>query len=122
MRFNKPIVGVLGTLSLMGLLTLAGCSGVLPATLEARLASGGTADDHLAAAMLYQNKARELEADAVEYETQVSKIAFSSDSKGFHHAALRWAAQQKRLDAKQMQQLYATHLAQAQALYGKTQP
>ena len=44
----------------------------------------------LAAAMLYQNKARELEAEAVEYETAVSKIAPYQDSKGFHVAHYGW--------------------------------
>ena len=68
MRFNKTIGGVLAMLPLVGLLTLTGCSGVLPATLEETLATGGTADDHLAAAMLYQDKARELKAEAAEYE------------------------------------------------------
>ena len=122
MRFNKFRVGVLVLFALGSLLTLAGCSGVLPATLEKKLASGGTADDHLAAAMLYQNKARELEVEAVEYEAQVPKAGRSGDSKGFHHEALRMAAQQKRYAAKQMEELYASHLAQAQALHGKTQP
>ena len=122
MKSTKSIVGVLAMLPLVGLLNLTGCSRVLPAALEAKLASTPTADDHLAAAMLYQNKARELEAEAVEYETAVSKLRRSGDSKGFHHDALKMAAQQKRSDAKQMQELYATHLAQAQALHGEIQP
>ena len=122
MRFNKPIVGVLGTLSLVGLLTLAGCSGVLSTTLEEKLAAGGTADDHLAAAMLYQAKAREFEANAAQFETALSKIGPYQDTKGFLRAAWRSAAQENRYEAKQMQQLYATHLAQAQALHGKVQP
>ena len=122
MRFNKPIAGALAVFSLASLLNLAGCSGVLPAVLDEKLASGGTADDHLAAAIVYQNKARELEAEAAEYETQVPKAGLSGDSKGFHHEALRMAAQQKRHDAQQMRELYASHLAQAQTLYGKTQP
>ena len=122
MRFNKSRVGALAVFALVSLLNLAGCSGVLPAALEEKLASGGTADDHLAAAMLYQTKARELEAEAAEYEAQVPKAGLSGDSKGFHHETLRMAAQQKRYAAKQMQQLYASHLAQAQALHGKTQP
>jgi hypothetical protein len=124
MRVHKSIVSVLATLPLVGLLTLTGCGGVLPATLEEKLASTPTADDHVAAAMLYQKKARELEAEAVEYETAVSKLGHSGDSKGFHHEALRMGAQQKRDEAKQMQALYATHFAQAQAqaLHGKLQP
>ena len=72
MRSNQSLFGVLGMVPLMGLL---GCSGVLPATLQEKLATGGNAEDHLAAAMLYQNKARELEAEAVQYETTASKIS-----------------------------------------------
>ncbi len=122
MKFTESMASILAILPLVGLLNLTGCSGVLPATLEEKLASGGTADDHLAAAMLYQAKVRELEAEAVEYEIAVSKFGASRDSKGFHHDALRMAAQQKWSDAKQMQELYATHLAQAQTLHGKLQP
>jgi hypothetical protein len=94
---------------------------VLPATLQEKLATTGNAEDHLAAAMLYQNKARELEAEALKYETAASKTG-RSDSKGFHHAALLNAAQQKRAEAKEMQELYVTHFNQAQSLHGKAQP
>ena len=114
MKFTESMASILAILPLVGLLNLTGCSGVLPATLEEKLASGGTADDHFAAAMLYQNKARELEAEAVEFEVAVSKFGASRDSRGFHHDALRMAAQKKRYDAQQMQALYAAHLAQAQ--------
>jgi hypothetical protein len=122
MRFNTPIFGVLAMLSLLGLFGLTGCSTVLPATLETKLASNATAEDHLAAAMLYQNKARELEAEAIQFETAVSKVGSYGDTKGFHRAALRGATQEKRYGATQMQQLYVQHLGQARALYGKTQP
>lgn len=122
MKVNKPIIGVLGMLPLVGLLTLAGYNGALAATLDEKLAAGGTADDHLAAAMLYQDKARELTTEAAEYEAVVAKIGPYEDTKGFRRGALRMAAQEKRHDAQQMQQLYAAHLAQAQVLHGKVQP
>jgi hypothetical protein len=124
MRVHKSIGSVLAMLPLVGLLTLTGCGGVLPATLEEKLASTPTADDHVAAAMLYQNKAQALKAEAVEYETAVSKIGPLEDTKGFRRGALRMAAQEKWHDAKEMQTLYATHFAQAQAqaLHGKLQP
>ena len=122
MRARKSILGALAMLLLLGLLGLTGCSAVLPASLEAKLASNATANDHLAAAMLYQNKARELEAEASQFETAVSKVGSYMDTKGFHRAALRGAAQEKRYRAKQMQELYVLHYGQAQALYGKAQP
>ena len=120
MKSNKSLFGALAMLSLVGLLSFTGCNGVLPATLQEKLAGTGNAEDHLAAAMLYQNKARELEAEAVKYEMAASKTG-PNDSKGFQHAALLNAAQQKRLDAKEMQELYVTHFNQAQSLYGKAQ-
>ena len=122
MRFHKSILGVLAMLPLVGLLTLTGCGGVLPATLEKTLATGGTADDHLAAARLYQDKARELKTNAAQFETAISKIGPYDDPKGFRRAALTMGAQENRYEAGQMQELYAAHLAQAQTLHGKIQP
>jgi hypothetical protein len=121
MRFNNSGSVALAVLPLVGLLSFTGCSGVLPTTLQEKLATTGNAEDHLAAAMLYQNEARELETEAVKYETAASKTG-ASDSKGFQHAALLNAAQQKRADAKEMQELYVTHVKQAQSLHGKGQP
>ena len=121
MRSNKSLLGALTVLPLLGLLGFTGCSGVMPATLQEKLAATGNEEDHLTAAMLYQNKAQELEAEAVKYETAASKTG-PSDSKGFQHAALLNAAQQKRADAKEMQELYVTHVKQAQSLHGKAQP
>jgi hypothetical protein len=94
----------------------------MAASLEEKLAAAGTAEDHLAAARLYQNEARELDAEAAKFETAVSKIGRYDDTKGFKRAALTAAAQEKRVDAKEMQELYAAHLRQANALHGKVQP
>ena len=122
MRFKKSIIGALTVLPLIGLLSLTGNSGVLAASLEENLAATGTAEDHLAAARLYQNEARELDAEAAQFETAVSKIGRYEDTKGFRRAALTAAAQEKRYDAKEMQELYAAHMRQANALHGKVQP
>lgn len=120
MRSNKSLLGALALLPLVGLLSFTGCSGVLPANLQEKLETTGNEEDHLAAAKLYQDKARELEAEAVKYETAASKTG-ANDSKGFQHAALLNAAQQKRADAKEMQEQYVTHVKQAQSLHGKAQ-
>ncbi len=121
MRSNKSILGVLARLPLIRLFNLKWYSRVLPATLEERLASNGNADDHLAAAKVYQNKAQELEAEAVEFETAVSKIRPYEDTKGFRRGALMTAVQEKRHRAKQMQERYAAHLGKAQELGGTVQ-
>lgn len=113
MRSHKSLIDVLTRL-----VNLKGGSRVLPSTLEERLASSGSADDHLAAAKVYQDKAQELEAEAVEFETAVSKIGPYEDTKGFHKGALMTAAQEKRHRAKQMQELSAAHLEKGHSLQG----
>ena len=121
MMSDKSILDVLARLPLIRLLNLKGYGRVLPATLEERLASTGNVDDHLDAAELYQNKAQELEAEAVEFETAVLKIGPYEDPKGFRRGALMTAVQEKRHRAKEMQELYAAHLGKAQALHGTVQ-
>jgi flagellar biosynthesis/type III secretory pathway ATPase len=118
---NKSILDVLARLPLIRLFNLKGYSRVLPATLEERLASTSNADDHLEAATLYQNKAQELEAEAVEFETAVSKIRPLEDTKGFRRGALMTAVQTKRHRAKQMQELHLAHLEKARVLDGTAQ-
>ena len=119
MRFKKSIVGGLAMLPLVGLLSLTGNSGVMAAPAEE---VPGTANEHLAAAELYQIKAQALEAEAAELRTAVSKIGRYEDTKGFRRGALTMAAQEKQSEAKEMQELYATHMKQANALLGKAQP
>jgi len=76
---DKSILDVLARLPLIRLLNLKGYGRVLPATLEEQLASTGNVDDHLDAAELYQNKAQELEAEAVEFETAVATLIVSAE-------------------------------------------
>ena len=71
---------------------------------------------------LLPDMARELNANAAQYETALSKIGPYEDTKGFRRGALTAAAQENRYEAKQMQEQYATHLVEARALYGKVQP
>jgi hypothetical protein len=122
MKFHQSIIVGLTMLSLVGLLNLMGGSEVLSATLEEKLASTPTADEHLTAARWFQDKAQAFTAEAVEFETAVSKIGRYDDTKGFRRAALTMGAQENRHDAQEMQELYATHLAQAQTLHGKISP
>ena len=122
MRFKKSIVGGLAMLPLVGLLSLTENTGVLAAPAEETLAATGTADEHLAEARLYQNKAQALEAEAAELKAAASKIGRYEDTKGFRRGALTMAAQEKQSEAKEMQELYATHMRQANAIIGKVQP
>jgi hypothetical protein len=86
------------------------------------LASNASADDHMAAAMLYQSKAKQLEVEADRYEAEASKIGPHEDPKGFRRGGLKTAAQEKRAAAGHMQELYATHLEKAQTMYGMKKP
>jgi hypothetical protein len=104
-----------------GYLSFTRCSSGLPATSQEKLAAKGNAEDHYEAAIWYQNKARELEAEAVRYETAASNTG-PYDPKVVQHAALLNAGQQKRADAKEMQELYVTHFKKAQSLHGEAQP
>ena len=122
MRFKKFTFGALAMLPLVGLLSFTGNNGAMAAPLEEKLGAAATAEDHLAAARLYQNEAQELGAEAAKFETAVSNIGRYEDTKGNLRAALRTAAQEKRVDAKEMQELYAAHMKQANALHGKVQP
>jgi hypothetical protein len=72
----------------------------------------------MAAATLYQSKAKELLAEADRYEALASKLGPHEDPKGFRRAGFRTAMQEKRNAAAEMQELYATHVEQAQTLYG----
>src|ERR1043165_5044959 len=74
MRAKKSIYGALAMLPLLGSLSVIGCSTVLPATLEEKLAANPTADDHVAAAKLYQNEARELTDRDLQFQFSVSKF------------------------------------------------
>jgi len=108
------------------LITFAGITGcaasgqqVLPAALETRLAAQGSADDHFAAAMVYQREAHKQADEAARYEQHAAELGQHMDPKGFRRAGLITAAQTHRREAADMQQLYAHHYTQALTLTGK---
>lgn len=115
---HKSKYNVLAALPLAALLGLIGCSGVSATEPEGMLASNGSPDDHMAAAMLYKSKAQQLAAEAARYEEVAAKIGPHEDPKGFRRGGLTIAGQEKRNAAGEMQKLYASHLEKAQSLYG----
>lgn len=117
LKRRRPLAGLV-----LGLVGLTGCGGVLPSHLEGKLASNGSADDHMAAALLYQSKAEQLDAKASRYEASASKVGAYEDPKGFRRGALVIAAQENRAASKQMNELYAAHFEKAQTMYGKKSP
>ena len=116
MKVKKSIFGALAMLPLVGLLSLTGNSGVMAEPLKdaEELAAAGTTEGHLAAARVYQREIQELDAKAAEIETAASKMRPYMDK-------LRTAAEANRAEAKEMQELYATHWREANVLYGKVQ-
>jgi hypothetical protein len=111
------------SLSLIG---SVGCSfardQVLPSDLQNDVASHGTADDHLAAALLYQKEAQQAQAEVSKYRQTAASIRPIEDPKGFRRSALTTAAQERQQYAGEMQQLYAAHLSKAETMLGKQQP
>lgn len=89
----------------------------LPTDLQSRLQSSeGTADDHLTAALLYQQHAKQLEADAARYAREADRISPLEDTKGFRRAGLKAAAQSREKQAHDMLQLVAEHQQKADVL------
>lgn len=122
MTVYKSKNSVLAALPLAALLGLIGCSGVSATQLENTLTSNGSADDHMAAATLYQSKAQQLAAEADRYEAAASKIGPYEDPKGFRRAGLVTAGQEKRSAAERMQELHVIHLEKSHAMYGMKKP
>lgn len=96
-------------------------AGVLPSQVESRIAKDGTADDHLAAALVYQKEAQRVEAAANKYERAAASIRPIEDPKGFRRSALMTAAQTHKQYAGEMLELYAAHQTKAETMMGKQQ-
>lgn len=98
--------------------------GILPASLEARLASNANADDHMAAARLYQEKAHDLLLEARRYEQEAQAIANSplivQDRMSLKREELNRAAETARTKANKMQQLSDEHRTRALTMTGRT--
>lgn len=108
-------------------LATTGCSAFaqkdMPVDVAERIArEKGTADDHVAAAMLYLQKAKQVQTQAEQYQAVASTIKPLEDPKGIRRSGLITAAQTRRNDAAELQQLYAAHYDKAQTLLGKQQP
>ncbi len=127
MRLTMPLVFAT-LMALTGMVFgTAGCSAFtqreLPADLANRVTGeAGTADDHMTAALLYLQKAKKVQTQAEQYQATAATIKPIEDPKGIRRGGLITAAQERRNDAAQLQQLYATHYEKAQTMLGKQQP
>src|SRR5574338_529503 len=82
----------------------------------------GTADDHMTAALLYLQQAKKVQTQAEQFQAMAATIKPIEDPKGIRRGGLMTAAQEKRSDAAQLQQLFAAHYEKAQTMLGKQQP
>ena len=63
------------------------------------------AEDHLSAALLYLERAQQLELEALKYEQEADHIEPLEDTKGFRREALRRTAAKHRGDAQKVREL-----------------
>lgn len=127
MKRTMPfIVAIL--IALTGLVVgTTGCSTFTQRELPTKLADhvtdeAGTVDDHMTAALLYLQKAKTVQTQADQYQAMASAIKPLEDPRGIRRGGLITAAQERRSDAVQLQQLYAAHYEKAQTMLGKQQP
>src|SRR4051812_48565794 len=104
-----------------GMAGLVGCAYAggfqLPDSLQSRLQSPhSTADDHKAAAQLYQQQAQQLKEQAARYAQEADSISQLEDTKGFRRTALKTAAREREKEAKDLSMASAEHLRQAETM------
>lgn len=91
--------------------------------IQGRFASTtNTAEDHHAAALLYQQGAKRAQTEANRFIQTAASIRPIEDPKGFRRSALMTAAQEHQADARELQQLYAEHQTRAETTLGRQQP
>ena len=105
------------SLSLIGMTgyTSAGDQ-ILSSDLVSRVSSQGTADEHRGAALVYRERARQLEAEAAQYAREAAGIKSLEDTKGFRRGALKMAAGSLQSQADEMKQLSINHQKQADSM------
>ena len=111
-------VGVLGMV-----VVLAGCAGQTAlrqgAALDRSSAPQLSAEDHRAAARLYQREAARLDAAAQQYQEEAAGLRPKEDPKGNRRAGLQTALGETRRRASALQVLAAGHQGQAQTMTGQ---
>lgn len=108
-----------GLIALTGWLAV-GCSRVetqrLPPSLERKEITTWTVEDHLAAALLYEKQARQLETEAARAEQEAATITPYEDPKEFRRSALAIVAQERRKKSLELKQLSAQHRQHAEVM------
>jgi len=105
-------------------MVITGCvsarDSMLPLQLESRLAGNGNADDHQAAAVLYETEAQRLEAEALKYEQRAEALGRQlMDPKGFRRSGLLTLVGKNRKEAAELRELSAMHHTKALTMMGR---
>jgi len=121
------MVGVTAVVLLLGTWILTGCATVgeqaLPSQLQDKLASvNASADDHVAAALLYQQQSQRLQSEAARLEREASALGPTQDPKSLKRRHLIRLAQMYRERAAKAQELFASHNTKAQTMTGRQPP
>lgn len=107
--------------------SLTGCASTLDRQedleqLESKLASQASAEDYLAAALLYQRQAQRLEIQATRYEQEAAAITTLEDPKEFRRSGLMVVAQLRRKQAADLRQRAFDHRQKAEKMLGSQKP
>ncbi len=102
---------------------MAGCAGETALRQRAPLDHSSTpqlsAEDHRAAALLYQRESARLDADAQQYQQEAAELRPEEDPKGNRRVGLQTALGETRRRASDLQALAAGHQGQAQTMTGQ---
>ncbi len=120
----RSMIGITAAVLLLGVWILTGYATVgaevLSPQLEEKLASPtASADDHLVAALLYQQESRRLQSEATRLEREAAGISLMQDPKSFRRGHLMRLAQMYREKAARAQEFHASHQTKAQTMTGK---
>lgn len=106
--------------SVLALESIAGCSTLERQEdmeqIESKLSSQASAEDYLAAALLYQRQAQRLEIQAIRYEQEAAAITALEDPKEFRRSGLMMVAQLRRRQIANFRQLAADHRQKAEQI------
>jgi hypothetical protein len=95
---------------------------VVPQRQDRVASTTSTAEDHRAAALLYQQGAKRARTEANRYIQTAASIRPIEDPKGFRRSALMTAAQEQQQYAREVQQLYVEHQTRGETKLSKQQP
>ena len=112
---SRFVRGLTSGMLLVLAVVVTGCASgrVFAVPTQSSLGQQGSADDHLAASVLYRQESQRLEAAAQQYQQKAMTIRPEEDPKAFRRSGLLTAASANRQDATAMQRLSAMHQQKA---------